>query len=127
MVIYVSDHGENLNDSGDGNLSHGAKGITIFEIDIPMVLYFNEAFSQTMPSVTERLRRTSTIIGHHDMIAQTFLGVVGLKDKAIYQSEMDLCSPQFTGGPLFFADNPDTIMPYSNIPAAQDILSSPRD
>ncbi len=127
LVIYASDHGENLNDSGDGNLSHGAKGTTTYEVAIPMVLYFNEAFAKAMPDVADRLRSTSVAIGHHDMISQTFLGLAGLTDQAIYRGEMDLSSTQFTGHPLYYADNPPTIIPYSEVPAARSMFSASRD
>jgi len=43
-VLYVSDHGENLNDYGDGNLGHGTRELTRYELEIPFVFYFNDSF-----------------------------------------------------------------------------------
>jgi len=36
FVLYVSDHGENLNDYKDGNFGHGTRDFTRFEFEIPV-------------------------------------------------------------------------------------------
>ena len=115
MVFYASDHGENLNDSGDGNFSHGAMEINKYETDIPMVCYFNDAFVDRKPEAVRSVLRHKDDLMTHDMIAHTFLGLCGVNDPAVYQPTFDLSSERFNPGELYFADNWRTIMPLADV------------
>ncbi|WP_420885688.1 sulfatase-like hydrolase/transferase [Candidatus Reidiella endopervernicosa] len=48
VVIYLSDHGEYVNDEGDQIYGHGFKAISRGEIDIPLVFLFNDEYLKSI-------------------------------------------------------------------------------
>ncbi len=115
FVFYASDHGENLNDEGDGNFSHGVGEINKYEINIPMVCYFNEHFGRTKPRAVELVREHKNRLITHDMVSHTFMGLAGLDATSVYKPTYDLASPKFAPGELYFADSMRTILPLSQL------------
>ncbi|MFZ2654366.1 MAG: sulfatase-like hydrolase/transferase [Victivallales bacterium] len=56
FVWYMPDHGENLNDFGDGNFGHGCAGLTRFELELPSVIFFNNAFLEKNSGIANVLK-----------------------------------------------------------------------
>ncbi len=115
FVFYTSDHGENLNDSGDGNFSHGVREITKYEINIPMVCCFNGKFVRQRPKEVQAVLERKDVLITHDMLAHTFMGLAGLNDPGAYQPEYDLSSERFNPGEMYFADNLREITPLKDL------------
>lgn len=124
VLLYTSDHGENLDDEGDGNFSHGARAITPWELSVPMFLAVNAAFARERPETAANLRRNGARPGHHDFVAPTLLGLAGLKDPAVYDPRLDLSSPAFDPPEPWFAENLRIVMPYRDLPAPAGLVPS---
>ena len=95
FVLYASDHGENLNDYGDGNFGHGTRDFTRFEFEIPFIVYFNDSFLKQYADQAESIRKLKDAAISQDNISHTFLGLAGIWDHACYRPGEDLSSPQF--------------------------------
>jgi hypothetical protein len=102
--IYVSDHGENLNDTGDKNYGHGTKELTRFELEVPFVVFMNDAFLEGHAKAAEALRARSGQPVCHDNVAHTLMGVAGISDPFVYRPELDVSSPSFRPGPRPITD-----------------------
>ena len=94
-LLYVSDHGENLNDTGDGNYGHGTKGLTIYELEVPFVVYLNDSFIARRKHEVDRLRSAESSPVCHDNVSHSLMGLAGIKDPAVYRAEADISSPEF--------------------------------
>jgi len=95
FVLYVSDHGENLNDYKDGNFGHGTRDFTRFEFEIPLVVYFNDSFLKQYADKAQSIKKLKNTPISQDNISHTFLGLAGIWDHACYRPDEDLSSPQF--------------------------------
>jgi heptose-I-phosphate ethanolaminephosphotransferase len=95
FVIYASDHGENLNDYGDGNFGHGTKGFTKFEFEIPFIIFYNDAFKKNYSAELAEIKKHIHQPLNQDYISHTFLSLADIKDPQFYSPENDLSSPDF--------------------------------
>jgi glucan phosphoethanolaminetransferase (alkaline phosphatase superfamily) len=94
-LVYTSDHGDNLNDCGDGNWLHAVKEMTPFEVQVPLFWFFNPPACQAhAPAVKQMLTRAGAEVSH-DNIDKTLLGLVGIKDEGIYDASLDLGAEAF--------------------------------
>ena len=121
-MIYVSDHGENLDDSGDGNLSHGARALTPYEVQVPMLLAVNDAFRAEDPARTDRIGKAAKGPGHQDYVAHTLLGMAGLTDVRWYRAELDLGSAKYDPPTPWFAENIRESVPYPSLPEVHHLF-----
>ena len=94
-LIYTSDHGANLNDTGDGNYLHAVKEMTEFEVKVPFLITFNDRFVKENSDKVINIFKNNNKKVSHDNIAYTFLGLAGLYDPSIYKKEYDLSSDWF--------------------------------
>ena len=94
-LIYTSDHGDNLNDSGDGNYLHAVKDMTEFEVKVPFLITFNDKFVKENSDKVNNVFKNNNKKVSHDNIAHTFLGLADLYDPSIYKKEYDLSSDWF--------------------------------
>ncbi|MCZ6594187.1 MAG: phosphoethanolamine transferase, partial [Bacteroidetes bacterium] len=92
-VLYVSDHGENLNDNNDNNFGHGRNDFTQYELEIPFIFIFNSAFIETKTSKVEKLIKRKNYAVSHDHVSHTLLGLAGIYDDQVYKESKDLASP----------------------------------
>jgi heptose-I-phosphate ethanolaminephosphotransferase len=95
FVLYASDHGENLNDYGDGNFGHGTKGFTKFEFEIPFIIFYNDAFKKNYSVELAEIKKHIHQPLNQDYISHTFLSLADIKDPQFYSPENDLSSPDF--------------------------------
>lgn len=112
-LLYLSDHGENLNDKGDGNFGHGTRALTKFELDVPFVFFCNDAFLQQRPGTAAELRAHRQLPVYHDDVAHTFLGLAGIRDPALYREAFDLSSPAFHPGIRYITDENMNVFDYA--------------
>ncbi len=92
IALYTSDHGENMNDSGDGNYLHTMGEMTPYEIGVPFFVFINDLFLNKQKNKVETLISRKGAVVSHDSISHMFLGFLGLKDERVYNREDDLSS-----------------------------------
>lgn len=115
FVLYASDHGENLDDFGDGNYGHGTRGFTRFEFEIPFEAFFNDAFIARYPEKVARMRGRKSVPICQDNISHTFLGLSGLTDPRYYNPREDLSSPEFEPKKRFVIDENMNVYDYDGL------------
>ncbi len=98
VMLYVSDHGEYLNDFGEGFYDHGNRNhLTRFEIEVPFVPTFDDGFREGhAPEIARMVERTRLGVSH-DNVSHTLLGLMGIFD-ASFRPESDLASARFAEG-----------------------------
>lgn len=92
-VWYMSDHGENLNDYRDGNFGHGCAGFTRYELEIPSVMFFNNAFIENNPRIRTIEKHSNDLVSHSN-VSHTIMGLSGLYPKE-YLKKCDLSSAKY--------------------------------
>lgn len=105
VLFYSSDHGENLDDFGDGNIQHSCREFTCYEIEVPMLFYANQAFAAAYPQQLADIRACANRPVCHDNISQTLLGLAGLTDPAVYLPRYDMSNKLFAPQPRFLIKN----------------------
>ena len=105
VMFYTSDHGENLNDFGDGNIQHSCREFTRYEIEVPMFFYANQAFVAAYPQEMAAIKSCASLPVSHDNIAQTMLGLAGLTDPQVYLPKYDMSNKNFAPQPRFLIQN----------------------
>ena len=109
VMLYASDHGEYLNDYGDGFYGHGYRNhLTRFEIDVPFFLAVNERFIRDYPTEFAEMYKRTELGVSHDNVSHTLLGLMGIYD-ATYQPEFDLSSKDFVQNPRFIVERNNKI------------------
>ena len=105
VMFYSSDHGENLDDFGDGNIQHSCREFTRYEIEVPMIFYANKAFAAAYPRQLAAIRACENLPVSHDDIAHTLLGLAGLTDPQVYLPAYDLSNDPYTPPPRFLINS----------------------
>jgi heptose-I-phosphate ethanolaminephosphotransferase len=126
FVLYASDHGENLNDYGDGNFGHGTRGFTRFEFEIPFIIFFNDPFIRTFPEQVKLLRQKKDVPVNQDSISHTLLGLAGIRDKNYYRPDHDLSSDKFKTHKRLIIDENMNIYEYDALHLERRPLKSDR-
>lgn len=117
VLFYSSDHGENLNDFGDGNIQHSCREFTRYEIEVPMLFHANQAFAAAYPQQLAAIRACANRPVSHDNISQTLLGIAGLTDPNVYLPQCDLTNPLFAPQPRYLIKNLWEVVSESDIRA----------
>jgi heptose-I-phosphate ethanolaminephosphotransferase len=115
FVLYTSDHGENLNDFGDGNFGHGTRAFTHFEFEIPFITYFNDSFLKLYPAKIKAMHTLKTRAISQDNISHTFLGLTGILDRACYSPQEDLSSPLFKAQKRYIIDENMNVYDFDSL------------
>lgn len=105
VLFYSSDHGENLNDFGDGNIQHACREFTCYEIEVPMLFVANRPFAAAYPRQLAAIRACANRPVGHDNISQTMLGLAGLTDPTVYLPCYDMSNSLFAPQPRFLIMN----------------------
>ncbi|HBC87553.1 MAG TPA: hypothetical protein DCZ94_11405 [Lentisphaeria bacterium] len=92
-VWYMSDHGENLNDFGDGNYGHGCGGFTCYELEIPSVMIYNNAYLEKYPKIRTVFNNRNFTVSHSN-VSHTIMGLCGLYPRE-YKKNFDLSSDNY--------------------------------
>ena len=115
VLLYTSDHGEYLNDFGDGFYDHGNRNhLTRFEIEIPFLVTFNRRFLEQWGPEVARMRGRPARAVSHDNISHTLLGLMGVAD-AQYRPQYDLSSPAFVENRRFIVERTNTVTPLEKV------------
>jgi glucan phosphoethanolaminetransferase (alkaline phosphatase superfamily) len=104
IVIFTSDHGENLFD-GEGKFNlHGKKSPTKYEIEVPLIIWYSNEFIKNYPEKVSNLKmniyknKTHSIIFHSlldlaDIKTNYKNGKLSILNKNFEQNELNLISP----------------------------------
>ena len=85
-LVYFSDHGESV----ELGKAHNS-GTFVFEMAyIPMYMYFSPAYIRENEKTFRALRAAQTHYFTNDLIFNTMLGVMDIRDAAFYEAENDL-------------------------------------
>jgi glucan phosphoethanolaminetransferase (alkaline phosphatase superfamily) len=115
IALYVPDHGENLNDSGDHNYGHGTKRLTPHELKLPFLIYLNDEFLKKHPEEAIRLRERRDAPINHDNIAHTLMGLAGISDPFVYRNQYDLSSKEFVSHTRWVTDENMRLSDYTEM------------
>ena len=92
-LVYFSDHGESV----DRELAHNPDNF-IFEMSyIPLYMYFSPAYVRENEKTFQTLRAARTHCFTNDLIFNTMLGIMDIRNEAFYEAENDLASPSYNG------------------------------
>lgn len=90
---YMPDHGEILNDFGDGIYGHGTSDFAKYEIELPSVMFFNDSFAENNSELKMIGKNNRDKISHSN-VSHTFFGLTGIYPSE-YLKEFDLASPYY--------------------------------
>ena len=62
---------------------------------IPMYMYFSEAYQQRQPQKVASLRAAQNYYFTNDLIFNVMLGIMDIKNDALYEPDNDLTSPRY--------------------------------
>ena len=92
-LVYFSDHGESV----DRELAHNPDNF-IFEMSyIPLYMYFSPAYIKENEKTFQTLRAARTHCFTNDLVFNTMLGIMDIRNEAFYEAENDLASPSYNG------------------------------
>ncbi len=115
VMVYLSDHGEYLDDFGDGKFGHGFRRfITRFETDIPFFIICNDRFLAEYPNEHSRMKSHRSKKISLDNLSHTLLGLNGLFDSS-YRAEYDLSSEKFQETTRYLVDRKNKILKFEDI------------
>lgn len=97
VVIYISDHGENVHDEGSGLLGHihGKPNRYLFEI--PMLVWTSDRFRKNHPEKWVAMRESVSRPFMTDDLIHAVLGLMDIRTVE-YEPRKDLFSPEFDAG-----------------------------
>ncbi len=103
-VTFMPDHGEEFFNLRKGVLFHGVNGLSVFELHVPLLFFYNQAFAESRPQHLDNLRRNRRTLLTQDSLSHTLLGLAELYDSSVYDPQVDLSSPGFAPYPLVVLD-----------------------
>ena len=90
-MIYFSDHGEAIN----YGMSHDTATFIFDMTYIPFFIYFSDAYIKENPQKYQILKKDVNYTFTNDLIFNTVLGIMGIKDTAHYEPQNDLTSESY--------------------------------
>lgn len=92
-LLYFSDHGESVEQERGHNPDR-----FVFEMAyIPMYMYFSPAYISAKEKTFRVLQAAQTQYFTNDLIFNTMLGIMDIRNEAFYEAENDLASPAYNG------------------------------
>lgn len=90
-MVYFSDHG----DDPDNKLGHNADKFTPIMAKIPFYMIFSDDYKAKHPDRYQTIKNAANNMFTNDMIFNTVLAVMGIKNEDIYEPENDITSPNY--------------------------------
>lgn len=92
-LLYFSDHGESVEQERGHNPDR-----FVFEMAyIPLYMYFSPAYINANEKTFKVLQAAQTQYFTNDLIFNTMLGIMDIRNEAFYEAENDLASPAYNG------------------------------
>lgn len=101
VLLYLSDHGENLYDDNRHLVLHSSSGGTRYEYNIPFIIWYSDEYAVQYPDKIEALQNNKNQQFNSSVVFHTLLDAVGV-EQGISRSK-SLCSPQFCSMDTMFA------------------------
>ncbi len=95
-MTFVSDHGERLMDQGGGDILHSSMEGSSAELEVPFLVWLNEAYTKDFPEKALNLRRNKSIKASSFILFDSLLGLADL-EIAGHSAKEDIFSSEFTG------------------------------
>lgn len=90
-LLYFSDHGEAIN----YGKSHNPDTFIFDMAYIPMYMYFSPSYQRENLETVRTLRAAQNSYFTNDLIFNTMLGIMGIRNENFYEAENDLTSPGY--------------------------------
>jgi len=106
IMLYISDHGENLYDDDKGMILHGGMNPTKYELEIPMLVWYSEGYNkEVIDNLSSYVdNKISSLVIFH-----TLSSLGGFQTK-FHQNRFDLLSDSLqVGNRLFYIDEEKVI------------------
>lgn len=98
VIIYLSDHGEEIYDFRDhyGRTQELTKtqDLLKYQYEIPFMIWCSDVFIRKRPCVITSIRKNLNMPFMNDNVSQILFGLAGMQTR-FYHPERDLTSPQF--------------------------------
>ena len=104
VVIYISDHGENVHDEGSALLGHAYGKPNRYLYEIPMVVWVSDAFRQKHPEKWSAIQRAVSHLFMTDDFIHALLGLMDIQTaecapkKNIFAPEFDTRRKRMVSG-----------------------------
>jgi glucan phosphoethanolaminetransferase (alkaline phosphatase superfamily) len=98
VLVFTSDHGENLFDDERQLFMHTQRGPTIADIHVPLVVWMNPAYRQRLPEIAAALKANHTRKISHMQMFPTMMDVGGVAWDG-RDPRNSFASPHFSEGP----------------------------
>lgn len=90
-MIYVSDHGEDL----DTLFDHNPANFTFPMVRIPLLIKVSDSYAADHRQVTRELRRHHESVWSNDLLYELMCGLMGIRGMPQYEPRFDLSSPSY--------------------------------
>ena len=94
LIIYISDHGEDVMEINKKIAGHGDIDINNHKVEIPMLVYMSKTFQKNYPNITNRIRLSA----HHpfmtDDMIHSILDLMEIQTKE-YRPSLSIFNKQF--------------------------------
>ena len=94
LVLYLSDHGENLYDDENEIVLHGSYIGTRYEYNIPFIIWYSDEYAAAFPDKTEQIVKHKDLQFNSSVVFHTLLDAAGIIHVA--DSTKSLCHSAFT-------------------------------
>lgn len=92
-LLYFADHSESV----EQELGHNPDKFVFEMAYIPLYMYFSPAYIKGNEKTFQTLRAAQTHYFTNDLIFNTMLGIMDIRNEAFYEAENDLASPAYNG------------------------------
>lgn len=90
-LVYFSDHSEGVNE----NQGHNASTFVFDMAYIPLYMYFSPSYMEENPDKIHMLREAQNYYFTNDLIFNTMLGVMDIRERRLYEPANDLTNPAY--------------------------------
>ncbi|MCF0120412.1 MAG: sulfatase-like hydrolase/transferase [Oscillospiraceae bacterium] len=101
VLMYVSDHGENLLDDDQHRMLHGQESTSVYEYHVPLFVWASDSYKQRYPDRWATLLANSTHLVSTMNVYHTMLDLGGVQ-VAQYDSTRSLASPALLPDTLIY-------------------------
>jgi glucan phosphoethanolaminetransferase (alkaline phosphatase superfamily) len=93
LMLYVSDHGENLYDDEQGMVLHGSYKGSEYEYHVPFIIWYSDEYERLYPAKTAALHSHADKTFNSSVVFHTLLDAADVHEAVV--PSKSLCSPDF--------------------------------
>lgn len=114
LVLYTSDHGEDLFDDDRGLFLHSSPTPSYYQLHIPFFLWFSDSFIQKHPAQYEWAQKRETAPISTQVIFHTLLDAATIQTPYLKPAS-SLVNPLFKPTPRLYLNDHDLAVPYQQM------------